>query len=106
MKTVNVIIEKRIPDELTTLFQCVGFWNEQGKDLYEMNKQGKMGSKRTQELARSMSYHDFILDMLISDIEIVHDNPKKWPVGYIYGRSGSHIWVSDSQNARVLLIHL
>ena len=49
------------------ILECVKFWNREGKDVYSKNISGALGSKETNELARSTTYDDFVLEMLMID---------------------------------------
>jgi hypothetical protein len=107
MNTIKVEIEKRLPSELFQVLACIGFWNEQGANVYEMNKAGKMGGKTSQEEARKLPYETFCLNSLINEIRTFAESKeqKYWPTGYKAGKAGDHIWVSDANNIRVLFIH-
>ena len=86
-------------------FGCVGFWNKNGLNVWEENKAGRMGSEQTQEMARKLSYEDYILHNLSKDyskLKMFTDEDSK----VIFGRSGSHIWVSlKENNNRLIFIH-
>jgi hypothetical protein len=105
--TLKIEIEKRLPSQLFHVLACCGFWNEQGKNVYEKNKAGEMGGKYSQEQARKLSYNDFCLNSLLSEIKTFAESTGEgyWVDGYKYGKGGSHIWVSNAQNERILFIH-
>lgn len=100
-------IESRIPDELLHVFKCIGFWNEQGLNIYEQNKAGKTGSKFTQDEARKVTFETFIFNCLLSDLKQLSESTSTgyWPKGFKYGKGGSHIWISNPENERTLFIH-
>lgn len=87
------------------LFGCVGFWNKNGLNVWEENKAGRMGSKQTQEMARKLSYEDYILHNLAKDYSTLKTFTDKSSI-LIFGRSGSHIWISlKEDNKRLIFIH-
>ena len=104
---LKLIIESRLPDELLHIIKSIGFFNEQGVDIYEKNKAGTMGNKFTQEEAKKLTFENFIFNLLLSDLKTFSQSESKqyWPEGFKYGKSGSHIWVCNASNDRVLLIH-
>jgi len=60
-----------------------------------------MGSENTQKLARSLSFNDWLLDMILSDCETLLENNDL----LIFGRGGSHVWVSRADNnERIMFI--
>ena len=105
MQLLQTTIERRLPKELFHVLASIGFWNEQGQQVYEQNKAGKMGSKFTQGEANKLPYTDFCFNSLLSEIESFSQSSEHWPAGYKYGKGGSHIWVSNPKNERVLFIH-
>jgi len=111
MKALKIEIEKRLPPEanLWQVFASVGFWNENGQRVYDENRAGKMGSKFTQGEAKRLSFEEFVLNSLNSDIETLKSSTrlpnKYWEPGFTHGKGGSHIWVSNPKNERVLFIH-
>lgn len=107
MSTLKLEIESRMPRELVHICQSIGFWNEDGDRVYRLNQAKEMGDKFTQEQARKLSYEEYTINSLLSDLKIFSESkePGYWPKGYKYGRGGSHIWVSNENNQRVLFIH-
>ena len=105
MKKLIVEIEKKITPELFNVFGCVGFWNDEGQNVYEMNKAGKMGSKFSQSQANKLPYEDFVLESLGHEIIETLQNGETWPKGWKAGKGGSHIWVSSPDNERRIFIH-
>ncbi len=109
MKTIKVEIEKRLPSEANfwQVFASVGFWNENGQKAYDDNRAGKMGSKFTQDAARSRPIEEWVLNSLYHDIETLSSNgvPPYWEPGWKFGRGGNHIWIANQKNERVVFIH-
>lgn len=100
MKYLKTVIESKIPQSFFQIFASIGFWNEEGKKVCEGNKSGTMGSQKTQEFARKETYEEFILNSLLCDITILLEN-----TDFKFGKTGSHIYISDKENKRLLLIH-
>ena len=106
MPQLSVTIESKLPAELFQVLASIGFWNTEGFRTYELNKKGELGSKASQDLARKLTYESFILDCLYADINcFATGSGKYWVEGYKFGKGGSHIWVSNQNNERVLFIH-
>lgn len=98
---LKTIIEHRVPASFFQIFASVGFWNERGTEFFEANKNGTMGSKFTQTKAREEGKEAFILNSLLCDVQtILKEQPE-----FKCGKSGSHIWVSNEKNERLILIH-
>ena len=92
-------IEKRIPDQLTEIIHCIAFWNTNGQRIFSENKAGNLGDKGTQQFAKDTPFEDWLIEMIKCDC-ITYTKDK----GYKAGRGGSHVWVSDSNNERILMI--
>ncbi len=101
MKKLIVEIEKKVPPQFFQIFASIGFWNEEGEKTYILNLEGKIGNAFTQTQARKLKYEEFILNCLISDINML----TKDLTGFKFGKAGSHIWVSNDKNERILFIH-
>lgn len=97
-------IENKIVPELFNVFGCIGFWNKEGQNIYEMNKAGKMGGKFSQEQARKLPYTDFVLESLAHELNTLQSG-ESWPKGWKAGKGGSHLWVSAPNNDRAIFIH-
>jgi hypothetical protein len=97
---IKVEIETKVPESFFQIFASIGFWNQQGADIYEQNRKGKMGTKASQELSRKIDYKEFILDNLLGDLRTILDGK-----GFKSGRGGSHLWVSNDKNERILFIY-
>lgn len=97
---IKVEIEKRIPEKFFQVLASVGFWNEQGENVYQKNREGKMGSKFTQQEANKLKYEDFVLNSLICDVKTVLEGTE-----FKFGKGGSHIWISNDKNERMIFIH-
>jgi hypothetical protein len=101
MKQLKVIIESTIPQEFFQIFASIGYWNMHGERVVRENKAGTLGSAATQKDARTQTYEDFVMGCLLIDIQTtLQKHPQ-----FKSGKSGSHIWVSNEQNKRMLLIH-
>lgn len=97
---IKVEIESKVPDKFFQIFASIGFWNQEGQRVYDANKKGLMGSKVTQEAARKETFESYILDCLSVDIATVLEGTE-----FKSGKGGSHLWVSDKDNKRMLFIH-
>src|SRR6185369_4331780 len=98
--TLKVEIETKVPSNFFQIFASIGFWNAEGKTVYEANKAGTMGSQFTQEQAKKLQYQDFVFNSLLTDIQTILEK-----TDFKFGKAGSHIWVSDKDNKRILFIH-
>ena len=87
--------------------QCVKFWNREGDHQIEANIKEAQGNAKTQNLAKTLSRKEFLLQMVLCDCQaaINSDTGKKQGLIYEVGRSGSHIWVHNNQGQRIIIIH-
>lgn len=99
---LKVTIETRITEDLYQVFACVGFWNANGKSVYEANQKGIMGNEFTQKEANRLSLEEFIFNSLLSDFTTLAATRLK---PYKFGKGANHIWLSRADNERVLLIN-
>ena len=99
-KKIKVEIETRIPEKFFQVLASIGFWNEQGEDVYQKNRDGKLGSKFTQDEANKLSYEDFVLNSLVCDVQTILENTE-----FKFGKGGSHIWISNKENQRMVFIY-
>lgn len=90
----------------TNLLECVKFWNREGKKAIDNNKNGIWGSKKTNELARTMEADDFLLHMILSDCQTFCGSnwAKESGIKFECGRTRSHVWI-HMNNERVLMIY-
>jgi hypothetical protein len=106
MKKLIVVIESKLHEKLFQALACVGFWNQEGEKVYGENRAGRMGNAFTQKEARRLSNEDFVMNSLIHDLKTLEEgNGELWPEGFAAGKSGSHIWIHNEKNERVILIH-
>jgi hypothetical protein len=106
MPYLKLEIERKLPEQLFQILASIGYWNQNGFQIWMDNKAGKLGSKESQQFAKKVPQDSFVLDCLYSDINcFANGNGKYWVEGYKFGKGGSHIWVSDENNERVLFIH-
>ena len=79
-----------MPLVLTKIFENITFWNQEGTACYESNFRG------------NEFYPEFILRCIAADSKaFVEAYPQ-----YISGRSGDHVWVSDTATGtRLIIIH-
>lgn len=89
----------------TNILECVKFWNKEGKDIYSKNITGDLGSKETNELARTKSYHDFVLDMLVIDCKtFINSNiAKESGINFEVGRTMSHLWYHEDDDRKLII---
>lgn len=105
MPYLQVNIERKLPEQLFQTLASIGFWNAEGRQIYEKNKKGQLGNEKTQAFAKKVPYESFIIDCLYKDIStFANGTGKYWPEGYKFGKGGSHIWISEPNNERVLFI--
>ncbi len=97
---IKVEIESKVPDKFFQIFASIGFWNQEGQKVYDANKKGLLGSKVTQEAARKETFENYILNCLSIDISTVLRDTE-----YKCGKGGSHLWVSNNDDKRMLFIH-
>ena len=60
-------------DFFTILVECMGFWNREGRRIYQANIDGTMGSSDTQLFAESTDFGEWLLDMIKCDMDIYSD---------------------------------
>ena len=106
MKNLLVEIETKIGGlenfNYQTIFSCVGFWNKEGKDIYEKNKKGELGTAFTNEKANKLTYEEYILECLYNDYKVI-DMFKT--TEYTFGKGSSHIWIHSTKfDKRLMLI--
>jgi hypothetical protein len=111
MEAVNLQIQNELkdrkPDYVTNMvIDCVSFWNREGKKSIENNRSGKWGDKETQEMAKTMTPDDFLLEMLLLDCKglVNSDFAKNSGEKYECGRTRSHVWIHINDK-RVMMIH-
>lgn len=68
---------------------CIKFWELYGSEVYLKNKNGLLGDRETQQIAKTRTIQDFILTMLADDVNQLTRDKKKYECGH----SGSHIWI-------------
>ena len=87
------------------ILECVSFWNRVGKDTYEKNKLGEIGSAKSNEWSRSMVYDDFILEMLLVDCRVFTNSKtaKESGIKFECGRTRSHVWVHENDNRKLMI---
>ena len=87
------------------ILECVKFWNREGKDIYSKNISGALGSKETNELARSTTYSDFVLEMLMIDCRTFCNstNSKTSRVKFESGRVRSHVWFHEDDERKLMI---
>lgn len=100
MKHLQVTIESNIPVSFFQVINSIGFWNKQGRKIYESNRNGTMGSSFTQEQAKKESYETFVFTNLLTDIQTLLEKTE-----FKFGKAGSHIWISNEKNERLLMIY-
>lgn len=98
---MNILIEKKVDAALLPIFQCIGFWNEEGLAVYQQNKERKLGTPSSQEEAQSMGFLPWRLKMLYYDCEsLLKDKP------FVFGLAGSHLFVSHAEtNERIIMVY-
>ena len=87
------------------ILECVKFWNREGKDIYSRNISGALGSKETNELARSTTYDDFVLEMLMIDCRTFCNSgfAKKSGIKFESGRVRSHVWFHEDDDRKLMI---
>ena len=106
MAKLQVTVEKRIPTSIIQIFASIGFWNERGESIFQDNKDGKLGSKKSQEFARQTDYDTFILTSIMYDIDTIISADDQKKHGLKCGKGGSHVWVSNKDNERILFLYM
>ncbi|EHQ25526.1 hypothetical protein [Mucilaginibacter paludis] len=88
---IGIIEAEHLPAELNEIVHCLQFWNQEGVKNFNMNKEGQE------------SYQDFILRCIAADCRaFVQPHADR----FITGKGGNHVWVSDRQtDKRILIIH-
>lgn len=86
-----------LPAELNDLMSCIPFWNKEGARCYSMNCEEKQGRK-------IQTYEDWILSMMLADCKSMILGRTN-PLPYSFDKSGSHVWVHNADNERILMFH-
>lgn len=83
------------------------FWNKEGEKVIEKNISGKLGSKETNQMAKTMQPDDFILEMMLIDCKVFvnSDLANNSPDTYECGRTRSHVWVHINDK-RILMFYI
>jgi len=87
------------------IIECVKFWNREGLNVYSKNISGDLGSKETNELARTTTYDDFVLEMLSIDCRTFCNSEfaKNSKVRFESGRVRSHVWVHEDDDRKLMI---
>lgn len=82
---------QKLPKSLWEVVHCLAFWNQEGAKCYEINK------------SASESYRDFILHCFAADCRVFVELGSS---EYITGTGGNHVWISDKNTGkRILIFH-
>lgn len=81
--------------------QCVAFQNKFARDNYNKNKNNVYGNEDTQELARKVDFEDWIFEAMKWDLETCEKN---YPGEFIWGSGHNHLWVSDPDTDKRLMM--
>ena len=87
------------------IIECVDFWNREGLKVYSKNVSGELGSKETNELARTTTYDDFVLEMLSIDCRTFCNSnfAKDSNIRFESGRTRSHVWVHEDDDRKLMI---
>ena len=89
----------------SNILDCVKFWNREGLDVYSKNISGELGSKETNEVARTMTYDDFVLEMLMIDCRTFCNSEfaSKSDIKFESGRVRSHVWFHENDDRKLMI---
>jgi hypothetical protein len=105
--TIKVQDERKGSDNYvnSNILECVKFWNREGISIYSKNISGALGSKETNELARSTTYADFVLEMLMIDCRTFCKSnfATKSDIKFESGRVRSHVWFHEDDDRKLMI---
>lgn len=88
---IGVLESALLPPELNEIVHCLSFWNQEGKECYDINRKGQE------------SYADFILRCVAADCRALI---QPYSERFLTGNGGNHVWVADGvTKGRLLIIH-
>jgi len=91
----NTLLEREI-DPICNIMKSIAFWNR--------HKNGFSYDCTFNENLMTLSednFRNYLLDMILCDCEVFTENST---VGIKCGRGGHHVWVSSSNNERIMMI--